>query len=181
MEDFGFNAIQATIFTLLEEIHSKRFGREEKIRVYISDLLLSLNRQVYEASHAGEEKEDSLYENIAHFVESHIDEDLSLDRLAKVFFVSKYHISHIFRDNMGISVHQYILKKRLTMSRDAILNGIEAGNAATAYGFSDYSVFYRAFVREYGVSPARFRKQAQKNLTQALPSCVKSKPQKRRT
>ena len=34
------------------------------------------------------------------------------DRLAKEFYVSKYHIAHIFKDNIGISVHQYITKKR---------------------------------------------------------------------
>lgn len=168
MDDFSFNSIQAGILSLLEEIHSRRFGRNEKIRVTISDLLLNLNRSFYEKLHAGEVHEATLYEQVARFIESHIDEDLSLDRLAGEFFVSKYHISHIFRDNMGFSVHQYILKKRLSMSRDAILNGMDAGEAAAAYGFSDYSVFYRAFVKEYAVSPTHYRQKVRQNLSESL-------------
>ena len=46
-------------------------------------------------------------------VEEHIEEDLSLDKLADEFFISKYHIAHIFKENLGMSIHQYITKKIL--------------------------------------------------------------------
>ena len=49
-----------------------------------------------------------LYQNISQYIEEHLNEDLSLDRLAREFYVSKYHIAHIFKDSIGISVHQYI-------------------------------------------------------------------------
>jgi AraC-like DNA-binding protein len=54
---------------------------------------------------------------------------------------------------MGISLHQYIIKKRLALSRDALVNGKKPSEVFKEYGFSDYSVFYRAFVKEYGMSP----------------------------
>ena len=41
------------------------------------------------------------------------DEDLTLDHLSQIFGVSKYHISHVFKANLGISVHQFITKKRV--------------------------------------------------------------------
>ena len=43
------------------------------------------------------------------------------------------------------------------MCRDAILSGQDISMVSTAYGFSDYSVFYRAFVKEYGKSPKKYR------------------------
>ena len=46
-------------------------------------------------------------------MEEHLKENLDLNELSRIFHVSKYHISHVFKDETGISVHQYILKKRL--------------------------------------------------------------------
>lgn len=56
-------------------------------------------------------EENALYENILLYIEDHIDEDLTLDHLSEIFYVSKYHISHVFKANLGISVHQFIIKK----------------------------------------------------------------------
>ncbi len=81
-----------------------------------------------------------------------------LERLAGEFFVSKYHISHVFKDNLGVSLHQYILKKRLTAARDAILAGTDMSEASYSYGFRDYSSFYKAFRKEYGLSPSEYRR-----------------------
>ena len=115
----AFNALSAKIFRLIEEIHADRFGKAAKIELCVNDLMLHINRAVYEAEHPAARKDASgLYDGILQYIESHLDEDLSLDSLSKAFFVSKYHISHIFKDNFGISIHQYITKKRLSMCRE---------------------------------------------------------------
>lgn len=157
VEDLIFNAVQAEIFEFLEEIHSRRFGREARLMLLAGQLLLEISRIYHEQKNQREDNGEPLYDNIAHFIEGHLDEPLSLDFLAQHFFVSKYYIAHLFKDNMGISVHQYIQKKRLLMSRNAILNGVGVNEACLMYGFNDYSVFYRAFVREYGISPKKYR------------------------
>ncbi len=45
------------------------------------------------------------------YIEEHLDEELTLEKLAGEFFVSKYYIAHIFKENIGLSIHQYIMKK----------------------------------------------------------------------
>ena len=120
--------------------------------------MLHLNRLVYEQKHpkkAGEEL--SLYQNLCSFIEEHIEEDLSLERLSLEFFVSKYHIAHVFKENLGLSIHQYITKKRLLLCRESIISGMGITESYQTFGFGDYSSFYRAFKKEYGISPKDFK------------------------
>ena len=157
--DIEFNTIQGKGFTLIDEIHSNRFGRDAKILLSVSDFILSVNRMVYESLNpvATSTDSDTLYQSIILYIENHIDENLSLDELSEKLHVSKFHISHIFTETSGIPLHKYIIKKRLDMCRDAILSGADITTVATSYGFSDYSVFYRAFVKEYGKSPKKYK------------------------
>lgn len=153
-----FNSIQSKIIRLLQEMQENRFCREPQITLYVSDLILHMNRLVYETNHPDKAVEtESLYQNICGFIEGHIDEDLSLERLAREFFVSKYHIAHIFKDNLGLSIHQYITKKRLALCRQAILSNMSITEVYQSFGFGDYSSFFRAFKKEYGISPKDFK------------------------
>lgn len=150
----SFNSIQSKIIRLLSEMQGSRFCKEPQITLYVSDLILHMNRLIYERNHPDKAVEsESLYQKICNYIETHIDEDLSLEKLSLEFFVSKYHIAHIFKDNLGLSIHQYITKKRLALSRQAILSGMTITDAYQLYGFGDYSSFFRAFKKEYGISP----------------------------
>lgn len=153
-----FNTIQSKAFQLIDEIHFERFGKEAKVSLLVNDLILHINRTVYEQENPNAPREEQrLYQNIISYIENHLEEPLSLDLLANEFYVSKYHIAHVFKENIGLSVHQYISKKRLALSRDAILSNVPISDAYLRCGFGDYSSFFRAFKKEYGVSPKEYR------------------------
>lgn len=149
-----FNSIQTKVFHLIEECNGKRFGREAKIPLCVNDLILHLNRIAYEQKASAVRPEvQSLYEGLTDYIESHLDEELSLDSLAREFYVSKYYIAHLFKDHIGMSIHQYIAKKRVNACREAILGGMKISDVCLRYGYQDYSGFYRAFKKEFGISP----------------------------
>ena len=154
----SFNAILSKVLQLLEEIHSERFLRSAVVEIRVEDLLLHLCRTVHDKVMPASGKTIlNLHQRIMEYINDNPEEDIRLDSLAERFYVSKYHIAHTFKENYGISVHQYLLKKRLSACRDAILMDEKISEACLTYGFKDYPSFYRAFRKEYGMSPKEYR------------------------
>ena len=163
-----FNSLLSKLFNIIEEEKGDRFGRTSQLTVSISDLVLYISRLANEQYEKKQVTQDALYQNICDYIERNIDEDLSLENIANHFFLSKFYISHVFKDNIGLSIHQYIAKKRLGLCHDAIAGGEPVSKVCCTYGFSDYSSFYRAFKKEYGISPKELIQRTKLNTSDAL-------------
>ena len=157
LDSLEFNSLRGKLFALLEELHTDRFGRDAQFAVCARDLLLTLERIVLGKTepHAKGEARSS-YQLITDCIAARLGEDLSLDALSRELFLNKYYIAHLVRENTGLSLHQYITKKRLAACCEAIQGGESITRACARLGFANYSSFYRAFVKEYGASPSDY-------------------------
>lgn len=127
---------------------------DEQRRIYaealISELIILLSVAKGDSiSHSGE----CLGARVMRYLNKNIERNISLDKLARHFFVSKYHLCRAFKEHSGISVHSYINHKRIMYAKGLIEGGETASGAAEKVGFGDYSAFYRAYVKIVGKSP----------------------------
>ena len=99
-----------------------------------------------------------LLNRVMAYVEAHLEEKITLQDMARSFYVSESTISHPFREKMGISFYRYVTQRRLIAAKNLIGEGIALEVVGRQVGFSDYSSFYRAFKQEFGISPRQYRK-----------------------
>ncbi len=124
------------------------------------ELLVLLNRAYYDVPNSvcrNIEKQKQINQIVV-YINEHLTEELTLEQIAKEFHVSKYYLSHQFKEYTGFSPYQYIMKKRLAVAYRMLYNGESVTYACMESGFRDYSNFLKAFKREFGCNPSDFVK-----------------------
>lgn len=94
---------------------------------------------------------------IIEYINHNLSSKLSVSGLSSRFFISTSQLNRIFRQATGSSVWEYITIKRLLAARQAILEGQLATTVCGLCGFREYSTFYRAYKKRFGVSPQKDR------------------------
>jgi AraC family transcriptional regulator len=92
------------------------------------------------------------------FVESNIQEPLSLEDIAQEFNFSAFHFNRIFSTVTGKTLKQYVLGRKLSLAMARLkVNNEPIISIAYDFGFHSPEVFSRAFKKQFGVSPNEFR------------------------
>ena len=96
-----------------------------------------------------------LAERLKAYVSDNLSGDLSVETIASAVNISSSGIIHSFKKELGISLHNYITQRRLIYARELIINGHQPSKIYTDCGYSDYSSFYRAYVKFFGRPPSK--------------------------
>jgi AraC-like DNA-binding protein len=98
-------------------------------------------------------------QRILAYVDLHFLESISLDTVAKELGISKFLISRIFSEQLHSSFRDYINGRRSALAHLLLLSTTRpVTEIAFDSGFNSLRSFYRAFKKEYGVSPNEFRR-----------------------
>lgn len=152
------SSLTAKLYELSRESYKDEFGSSLCAKGIFLQFMVELNRmsQNSDAIKEHHTKSSPLVADVLRYISEHCSEELSLETIAERFYVSKYHLSHQFSKETGVSVYRYIMLKRLLVAKQMLLAGAAAGDVCYSCGFRDYAGFYRAFKSEYGISPREF-------------------------
>ena len=102
---------------------------------------------------------DSLPSRVAKYVGGHLEEDLSLERIAAEFEVSREHLSRVFSREFGIPLHRFVVTTRIGEARKMLRENPTwtVLDVALAAGFQSHAHFSRVFRDVEGVTPSQYR------------------------
>ena len=101
----------------------------------------------------------NLLEQINTYVEAHLEEKITLKRIAGQFSVSVSTVTQLFQKKTAGSFHAFVTDRRMERARILIRQGLPLEAVGRAIGYQDHSTFYRAFRQSFGISPREYRKQ----------------------
>ena len=138
--------------------HSLEPGSAALASAYLTEFLVQVSRAYYETpdSVKYDVTENEKINQIVLFINENLAGDLSLSNLETHFYMSKYYLSRQFKQFTGLSLYQYIFKKRLIAARNLLRCCTSAMHAYLQSGFNDYSNFLKAFKREFGKNPSHY-------------------------
>ncbi|ARO59843.1 AraC family transcriptional regulator [Bacillus cereus] len=99
------------------------------------------------------------------YIESNINDSLSIEELADVAGFSKFHFHRIFKGIVNESLSRYVNRLKLERATHLLTYRTDMTITDIAYhfGFTDSAVFSRTFKNYYGVSPSQYRNDNSKN------------------
>ena len=98
---------------------------------------------------------------VIEFIEDNLEGDLSLQAMAAEVDISPLYLARAFKAAVGQSPHQYVLGRRIERAKELLRNtDLPVVDVALASGFSSQSHLSHWFIRQVGVSPAVYRRQA---------------------
>lgn len=96
------------------------------------------------------------------YIESHLSEELTLEKIADAAGVSRFHLSRAFAASTGGSIAAYIRARRLSEAAKALSKGApDILAVALDAGYGSHEAFTRAFRQYFGVTPEKVREQVQ--------------------
>lgn len=98
-----------------------------------------------------------LLDDVVSYIETHLHEKINLSDTASRFFVSESTIGQTFQKKMHVSFYHYVTQRRLIAAKSMMFQEANLDILSEKVGFSDYSAFYRAFKKEFGISPREYR------------------------
>ncbi len=92
------------------------------------------------------------------FIDLNLHSKITLNELADVSGLSKDYLSQLFKKTTGMTITEYIMKKRLSSAKQLLDRDVSISDTAYALGFCSESYFILCFKKKYGITPKEYVK-----------------------
>lgn len=144
---------------ILGEYERKTVYSEELIVCRLKELLILMYREDKKRFPIPDRQMKTAVYDVQRHIENNYIQQISISALADEFYISKYYLTHSFKELTGYSPKQYLLLNRLSHAKELLINSdLSIGQIGIKSGFLDGNSFIRAFKNEFGVTPSVYKK-----------------------
>lgn len=110
-------------------------------------------------------------QKLVNYIEDNIAEDIDITTIAKSFGISPWYLQHSFKALVGDTLGGYVRGRKMNQAIELMENtSLDLIDVAIRVGFSSHEAFTRAFQKQFGMTPSKYRKDRPKILLQAKPT-----------
>lgn len=144
---------------LIETSHCEEYGDDILTTTYLVQILIFINK-IYKHDEIPLEQYplSEKLQDVLIFIDEHLTEDLSLDRISDHFSLNKSYLGRLFKKETGSTIYNLIMLKRISLAKQLLSEGKNVSEACSLSGFNDYSNFIRTFKQVTGYSPNKYHK-----------------------
>lgn len=148
--------VENILFSMLSEYEEKNISYGRVMESYLNILITKMLRKSSVAIE--NDNISSVWSELSEYIDANLEKDLTLSSLAKKCFYNPSYFSRIFKEKFGMSLVEYISKKKTEKAIYLLINTeLSVEEISKEAGFSDRSSFYRAFAKHVATTPTEYR------------------------
>lgn len=142
----------------------KVYARDIYSKLCLAEILVKVNYLLASARVGGIQPESEKLPDkilpVIQYIQQNYVEELSLEKLAEVFFLSKSHLSRTFKKVTGLTLNSYITNVRIFKAKSLLRAGYSVNMAGELVGYKSASYFISMFTKSEGMTPKQYAKAA---------------------
>lgn len=146
---------------ITEENSLQQTGKDFMLKSYLTQfILLAIREKQQENNITSESKKSNISKEMLTYFHEHFAEKISLEQIAKNLYLSPFYISKIFKEEIGETPINYLIKVRLENAKDLLLKNhdLSIKEISSIVGYEDAYHFSKSFKKYYGLAPAEYKK-----------------------
>ena len=156
---------------LIEEFNQQQTNFNLMGKALVMEMMILILRSLEKKERLSDETQASqndrmhqVVQLIMTYMENNYAEDISIEQLATLYYVSPTYLSKIFKDLTGVSPINYLIQIRLKKAHELLTTGdLTVKEVAKAVGYEDAYHFSKSFKKHFGTSPSLVKKQENAN------------------
>lgn len=165
--------IQDLVSLMIEEYRESRAGRARLLSALSEQLAVYMVRNYHQPAFAADMAEDgelpfyqSRYSEVIDYMRMHLGEKITIDQMADITMMNRYHFIRSFRSSFGSSPYDYLTSLRISHAKNLLANtALTVSEIGSRCGFFSASRFSAAFRNSTGMTPSKYRKHASAEKT----------------
>jgi AraC-like DNA-binding protein len=141
---------------ILSEYHTKHAGYQDIISSILQTVIIKITRLLKNANH---HSISSVCLEVKKYIEDNFRQELTLNDLANLVYVSPYHLAHVFKEEVGLPPIQYMIQCRIEEAKRLLEHSnLSVKEIASIIGYENSNYFNLLFKKVTGNPPGKFRK-----------------------